>query len=133
VKWAALTALAASAAASLSLAACAGGSSSVPKAANPAASTTVRVSASAACLDLARWYETTNLTGSTLPATLHPGNLALLNRAVKESPSGTLYQDMSTVQSDVLTPGVDAQTQLEVLLTDTDTTESYCQSINPNQ
>ena len=60
-----------------------------------------KISAAAACLDFARWWLGTD-TGQ------HPAkNLALLDKAVHEAPSGTLYQDMNAVLqvADGMVPG----------------------------
>jgi hypothetical protein len=102
----------------LGLAAC---GSAAPAAHHPATAATTRphISAAAACSDFEHWYLTTNKGQA--------GDLARLTRAVQESPSGTLYQDMSALEQAVesgLSGAVNAQSF--AVLDD-------CQAINPNQ
>ncbi|HEY2057486.1 MAG TPA: hypothetical protein VGH57_03840 [Amycolatopsis sp.] len=81
--------------ASAALAAAACSSSGSPHPHPAAGSSAPRVSAAAACRDFTAWWSGTG-TGR------HPGtNAPVLRRAVAEAPSGTLYQDMSAVQTEV--------------------------------
>jgi hypothetical protein len=89
-------------------------------------------SAASACRDFATWFlanSSSNIIG---------GNGALLSRAVSEAPSGQLYQDMSTLQSDVTTAAA-ASTSNGLQSAEKGLTvsaaygvEQDCQSVNPS-
>jgi hypothetical protein len=88
-------------------------------------------SAASACRDFATWFlaNSSNIIG---------GNGALLSRAVSEAPSGQLYQDMSTLQSDVTTAAA-ASTSNGLQSAEKGLTvsaaygvEQDCQSVNPS-
>jgi hypothetical protein len=82
-------------------------------------------------LDLAKWYESTNLPAN--PATLKSGNVGLLLAAVAESPSGVLYRDLSQVATDITNPVLSGYQQVILVVQDTTTAENACQAVNPNQ
>lgn len=89
-------------------------------------------SASAACRDFSTWF-----------LAQPQGNIATgkdggtLSRAVAESPSGDLYQAMSTLAADVKTAEAAkgtslAQPEEDYTMTDASNVENICQSVNPN-
>ena len=111
--------------AALTITACGGSSGSTA-----ATASSPHISASAACHDFATWYLSTG--GD-------PGsgkNDAMLQKAVSEAPSGTLYQDMSTLQSDVQTTasqsGSLGQAEEGMTVSAAYAAGQDCQSVNPN-
>jgi hypothetical protein len=66
----------------------------------PAVPAAHQVPAASACRDFATWFLAN---GSNI---LAGNDGSLLSRAASEAPSGQLYQDMSTLQSDVNTASV---------------------------
>jgi hypothetical protein len=102
------------------LAAGCSGAAAAP-AAHHTAPSAPRISAAAACLDFARWWLGTD--SGQRPA----NNLALLDKAVHEAPSGQLYQDLSAVLqvTDGLVPG-------NPIVAVAYQAETDCQSVNPN-
>jgi hypothetical protein len=113
---------AALAALALTATACSGGGPPAP----PVHSATV------ACKDFEKWF------------LVQPqGNIATgkdsgeLTRAVGESPSGNLYQAMSTLAADAQTAHAAAGTSLgqpeeDYTVNDASNVENICQSVNPN-
>ena len=87
-------------------------------------------SAAVACQDLAKWYLAQP--GHNLAS---GKDAAMLLSAVTEAPSGTLYLDMSTVQSDVTsteTAGAGlAQPEEDLTVEAVYQAEQDCQSVNP--
>lgn len=110
--------------AGLTLTAC-GGSS--PK---PTAPAKPKVSAAVACGDFSSWYLSVGGNVATVK------NLSKLQAAVSAAPSGQLYQDLSTLESDVMTTASQGGSlgQAEALMTKTAAlaVAQDCQSINPN-
>lgn len=111
--------------AALTITACGGSSGSTA-----ATDSSPQVSAAAACHNFATWYLSTG--GD-------PGsgkNDAMLQKAASEAPSGTLYHDMSTLQSDVQTTasqsGSLGQAEENMTVSAAYTVEQDCQSVNPN-
>ncbi len=99
---------------------------------NPASSAPAapRFSAAAACHDFGTWF----LGTGGEPATLK--GIATLRRAVSEAPSGTLYQDMSTLLANVQTAagqgGGLGQAEAGMVTVDASQVEQDCQTVNPD-
>ena len=89
-----------------------------------------RFSAAAACHDFGTWF----LGTGGHPATLK--GIATLRRAVSEAPSGTLYQDMSTLLANVQTAagqgGGLGQAEAGIVTVDASQVEQDCQTVNPD-
>lgn len=115
---------AAAIAAGLTLTAC-GGSP-----AKPSAPAKPKISAAAACNDFDSWYKSTG--GKVADA----AKLAPLLLATSEAPSGQLYQDLSTLESDVITASKASsalgQAESTMTLEAAYAVAQDCQSINPN-
>jgi outer membrane murein-binding lipoprotein Lpp len=107
------------------IAGCAGGAK--PR---PAAPAVHHVSAASACRDFEMWFLANN-------SNILAGNDgAILHRAVSESPSGQLYEDMNTLRSDVATAAA-AQGDLQsaekgMTVNAAYAVEQDCQSVNPS-
>jgi hypothetical protein len=99
--------------------------------AKPSASATTKpqLSASAACSDFSKWYLSTS--GHLADAS----KLARLLIATSEAPSGQLYQDLSTLESDVITAskasGGLGQAEENMTVSAAYAVEQDCQSVNP--
>jgi hypothetical protein len=114
------------AAAGIALAGC--GSSGKP-AATSTASAKPKISAATACSDFSHWY--LSLDG-------HVGttkNLSTLQNAVSAAPSGQLYQDLSTLESDVTTSAAASgslqSAETDMTITAAAAVEQDCQAVNP--
>jgi hypothetical protein len=102
--------------------------------ASPAKSTAAppakpKISAAGACADFDSWYKSTG--GKVANA----AKLAPLLLATSEAPSGQLYQDLSTLESDVITAskatGSLGQAESTMTLEAAYAVAQDCQSVNP--
>lgn len=83
-------------------------------------------SAPHACSDFRNWYFSQ---GGDL---LSGKDAALLGKAVSESPSGQLYVDLSTLQSDVQTGAAYGAAGKTLILTAAYAVAQDCRSVNPS-
>ena len=88
------------------------------------------ISAAAACKDFQSWY--LSLAGNIKTMT----NISTLTKAVSEAPSGQLYQDLSTLESNVKTAaatgGSLGAAEKNYLQSNAYGVEQDCQSVNPS-
>lgn len=112
----------------VSLAACGSASSSASSASSTPAKP--KISAATACSDFRHWFLSIGGNVATVK------NLSELQAAVSSAPSGQLYQDLSTLESNVVTSAATSGSlgvsEKDLTLSQAQVIEQECEAINPN-